>query len=52
MINAKPFISKKLYNRAAKSSFCINCSSEYLGVKQEMLACKIEEFKRMRCTLF
>lgn len=45
-------LHKKLYNRAAKSFFCIKCSSEYLGVTQEMLACKIEEFKRMGCTLF
>ena len=45
-------LHKKLYNRAAKSFLCIKCSSEYLEVTQEMLAAKIEEFKKMGCTLF
>lgn len=43
---------KKLYNRAAKSFLCIRCSSEYLEVTQELLTAKIEEFKKMGCTLF
>ena len=45
-------LSKKLYNRAAESFMCIRCSSEYLEVTQEMLIAKIEEFKKMGCTLF
>lgn len=45
-------LHKKLYNRAAESFLCIKCSSGYLGVTEEMLAAKIEEFKRMGCTLF
>lgn len=45
-------LHKKLYNRAAKSFLCIRCSSEYLEVTQEMLAAKIDEFKKMGCTLF
>ena len=45
-------LHKKLYNRAAESFMCIRCSSEYLEVTQEMLIAKIEEFKKMGCTLF
>ena len=45
-------LHKKLYNRAAESFMCIRCSSAYLEVTQEMLTAKIEEFKKMGCTLF
>ncbi len=45
-------LHKKLYNRATKSFLCIRCSSEYLEVTQELLTAKIEEFKKMGCTLF
>ena len=45
-------LHKKLYNRAAESFMCIRCSSRYLEVTQEMLTAKIEEFKKMGCTLF
>ena len=40
-------LHKKLYNRAAESFLC-----EYLEVTQELLTAKIEEFKKMGCTLF
>ena len=45
-------LHKKLYNRAAESFLCIRFSSAYLEVTQEMLTAKIEEFKKMGCTLF
>ncbi len=45
-------LHKKLYNRAAESFMCIRCSSGYLEVTQELLIAKIEEFKKMGCTLF
>ena len=45
-------LHKKLYNRAASSYFCIDCSSRYLEVPVAMLEKKIEEFKAMGCTLF
>lgn len=45
-------LHKKLYNRAAESFLCIGCSSRYLGVTQELLVQKIQEFKNMGCTLF
>lgn len=45
-------LHKKLYNRAAREYFCIQCSSEYLQVTVHMLEQKIQEFKNMGCTLF
>lgn len=43
---------RKLYNRGAKSFLCISCSSQYLQVSEELLLTKMQEFKKMGCTLF
>lgn len=45
-------LHKKLFNRAADSFFCMNCSAEYFEVTTELLEEKVRQFKEMGCTLF
>lgn len=45
-------LHKKLFNRAAASFFCIDCSAEYFGVNTGLLEEKIRQFKETGCTLF
>ncbi len=45
-------LHRKLFNRAAESFFCIDCSAEYFEVTRELLEEKIRQFKAMGCTLF
>ncbi|MBD9009718.1 MAG: hypothetical protein EGR16_05825 [Clostridiales bacterium] len=45
-------LHKKLFNRGATSFYCIKCCSDYLGVSEKRLKEKIDEFKKMGCTLF
>jgi DNA-directed RNA polymerase subunit RPC12/RpoP len=43
---------KKLVNRGAKEYMCINCLSEHFEVSVSDLEEKIEQYKKMGCTLF
>lgn len=45
-------LHKKLVNRGASEYMCIDCLSRYLDVPVTMLYEKIEQFKKMGCTLF
>lgn len=45
-------LHKKIYNRGATEFFCIDCSAQYLNVPVSFLYQKIDDFKRMGCTLF
>lgn len=45
-------LHKKLVNRGAKEYMCINCLSLYFKIPVFTLEKKIEEFKKMGCTLF
>lgn len=45
-------LHKKLVNRGATDFMCISCLSEYFKIPVSTLERKIEEFKKMGCTLF
>lgn len=43
---------KKFINRGAQEFLCKHCIAEKFAVSEELLDQKIEEFKKMGCTLF
>ncbi|MBQ2957832.1 MAG: hypothetical protein IJE08_15405 [Clostridia bacterium] len=45
-------LTKKLINRGAEKFFCLTCLAKSFSVSEELLKEKIEQFKRMGCTLF
>ena len=45
-------LTKKLINRGIEKFFCLTCLAKSFSVSEELLKEKIEQFKRMGCTLF
>ena len=45
-------LTKKLINRGMEKFFCLTCLAKSFSVSEELLKEKIEQFKRMGCTLF
>ena len=45
-------INKKLLGENVSRPMCLSCLAEYLGVSEEDLLAKIEEFKAQGCKLF
>lgn len=45
-------LTKKLINRGATEFMCIDCLAEKFEATREQLQGKIEEFRKMGCTLF
>ena len=45
-------LTKKLINRGMERFFCLTCLAKSFSVSEELLKEKIEQFKRMGCTLF
>ena len=45
-------LTKKLVSRGAQSFLCLTCLSEKFGVSQQLLKEKIDQFRKMGCTLF
>ena len=45
-------LTKKLVSRGAESFLCLSCLAEKFGVSEELLREKIDQFRRMGCTLF
>ena len=45
-------LTKKLINRGAESFFCLSCLAEKFAVSEELLKEKIDQFRKMGCTLF
>lgn len=45
-------LHKKLCNRGATEFMCIDCLASHFEVSAELLKEKIEQFKKMGCTLF
>ena len=43
---------KKLVNRGSQQFMCLSCMSEYFEVSEAALSKKIEEYKKIGCTLF
>lgn len=43
---------KKFINRGAREFLCRDCLAEKLDVPRELIDRKIEEYKKMGCTLF
>lgn len=45
-------INKKLLGENAENLYCIPCLADYLGVNEQDIYDKIEEFKEQGCELF
>lgn len=45
-------INQKLLGEKIDSYYCIECLAEYLGVNEQDIMDKIEEFKEQGCKLF
>ena len=45
-------LTKKLVNRGAESFFCLTCLAQKFAVSEELLREKIDQFRKMGCTLF
>lgn len=45
-------LNKKLLGENVSKFFCLSCFAENLGVSEEDLLAKIEEFKAQGCKLF
>ena len=45
-------INQKLLGEKTEFFYCIGCLSEYLGVSEQDILDKIEEFKEQGCRLF
>ena len=45
-------INQKLLGEKVESYYCIGCLAEYLGVTEQDIMDKIEEFKEQGCKLF
>lgn len=50
--NLDTALHKKMINRGADRFFCIKCLAEYIGVTEDDLLRKAEQFKKSGCTLF
>lgn len=44
--------TRKFVNRGSTSFFCKACLAAWLGVSEELIDLKIEQFKKQGCTLF
>ncbi len=45
-------LNKKLLGNDIKNYYCMSCLAEFLGVTEEELLAKIDEFKEQGCKLF
>ena len=45
-------LNKKLLGIDIKNYYCMSCLAEFLGVTEEELLAKIDEFKEQGCKLF
>lgn len=45
-------LNKKLLGNDIKKYYCMSCLAEFLGVTEEELLAKIDEFKEQGCKLF
>ena len=45
-------LTKKLINRGTETFFCLRCLAEKFAVSEELLKEKIDQFRKMGCTLF
>ena len=45
-------LNKKLLGNDIKNYYCMSCFAEFLGVTEEELLAKIDEFKEQGCKLF
>ena len=45
-------LTKKLVSRGAESFFCLSCLAEKFAVSESLLREKIDQFRKMGCTLF
>lgn len=45
-------LTKKLLGNDTMTFYCLHCLADYLGVTEEELLAKIEEFKNEGCVLF
>ena len=45
-------ITKKLLGEQVKHFYCLNCLATYLGVSEQDILDKIQEFKENGCKLF
>lgn len=45
-------LNRKLFGESVEKFFCLSCMAESLGVTEEELLAKIEEFKAEGCKLF
>ena len=45
-------LTKKLVSRGAESFFCLSCLAEKFAVSEELLTEKIDQFRKIGCTLF
>lgn len=45
-------LSRKMINRALREGCCLSCLARHFQVTEDVLREKIEEFRKMGCTLF
>jgi len=45
-------LSRKMINRALQEGYCLPCLARHFQLPEDLLLQKIEEFKKMGCTLF
>ncbi len=45
-------LTKKLINRSTEEFMCLPCLAKYFSCDEEILRRKIEEYRKIGCTLF